>query len=242
MSQMVSSTEVLTRRMLAGSKTKEVQESAGKPMIHIVGPLKLQNELIACFLERETGMECMQAAGFDEAIGTINKDKVRPHLILWDCRGTDPSTFWIEFGVNFKPFQDQCFIALFNVCSDSRIVEKDIVNRGVRGIFYNAVPLGMLSKGVLTILSGELWISRETMSRCLLDRAGSAGFSGDPGATLTSREKEILIEIVSGQSNDKIADHLCLSIHTVKTHIYNIYKKINVTNRLQAVLWAAKNL
>jgi LuxR family transcriptional regulator of csgAB operon len=35
---------------------------------------------------------------------------------------------------------------------------------------------------------------------------------------------------------------MCLSIHTIKTHIYHIYKKIDVENRTQAVRWASQNL
>ena len=61
-------------------------------------------------------------------------------------------------------------------------------------------------------------------------------------ATLTSREIEVLSVLVSGAKNEEIASKLYISTHTVKTHLYTIYKKIDVSNRLQAVLWANKNL
>ena len=59
---------------------------------------------------------------------------------------------------------------------------------------------------------------------------------------LTHREKTILLLMAEGYSNIEISQELYISLHTVKTHIYNIYKKINATNRLQAALWAARNL
>ena len=61
-------------------------------------------------------------------------------------------------------------------------------------------------------------------------------------AQLTARECEILLLIASGKNNSQIADTLNISRNTVKTHLYNIYNKINVPNRLQAALWAAKHL
>lgn len=59
---------------------------------------------------------------------------------------------------------------------------------------------------------------------------------------LTVREKEILDHIARGASNRDIAEALFISTHTVKTHLHNIFKKINVKGRLQAALWAADNL
>lgn len=59
---------------------------------------------------------------------------------------------------------------------------------------------------------------------------------------LTPRETEILALVAVGDMNEEIADKLCISTQTVKTHLYRTFKKINVSNRLQAAFWATKNL
>ena len=59
---------------------------------------------------------------------------------------------------------------------------------------------------------------------------------------LTTRETEILQMVTAGYSNARIADELSISPLTVKTHIYNACKKIKAPGRLQASLWAVKNL
>jgi DNA-binding NarL/FixJ family response regulator len=53
---------------------------------------------------------------------------------------------------------------------------------------------------------------------------------------LTDREREILACAAAGRSNREIADQLCLSIDTVKTHLHHIYQKLSVNGRVEAVL------
>lgn len=60
-------------------------------------------------------------------------------------------------------------------------------------------------------------------------------------AVLSDREIDVLKEMTSGASNKEIADRLCISLATVKTHIINIYSKLQVNNRVGAIE-TAKNL
>ena len=115
------------------------------------------------------------------------------------------------------------------------------MQQGVRGIFYDDDSLPQFLKGVQAIINGQLWLSRKIMTKCILSK-GLDNRSETDSSILTPRESEILALLAVGATNEKIAERLYISSHTVKTHLYNIYKKINVPNRFQAALWAAKNL
>jgi DNA-binding NarL/FixJ family response regulator len=162
-------------------------------------------------------------------------------LILLDCLGNDLTSLWSTI----RSFSDSgtkgYYIAIFNMPTGQPF-GNDLVKRGVRGIFYNSDPLPNLAKGVPAILNGELWYSRKDLMKCLLDSNDDGEFALERRGLLTSREREILILIASGISNTQIAEKLNISRNTVKTHLYNIYNKIKVPNRLQAALWAAKHL
>ena len=64
----------------------------------------------------------------------------------------------------------------------------------------------------------------------------------DTEALLAWREREVLVGIASGASDEEIAEKLNISLREVKADINNIFKKLNAPNRLQAVLWAAAHL
>ena len=216
------------------------KDAVSKADVLIVGPLKLQNELMAWYLNQSTGLGCLSCKDLD--VGSISSiTDSKPALVLLDCLGSNLSQLKSKIGIITQSGKNSHLIALFNV-SAGQFVGNDLVNWGVRGLFYNDDPLTHLSKGVLAVLRGEFWFSRETLVKYLMDSRNTDGIKETSNSNLTSRETEILVMLASGVSNAQIANLLNISPHTVKTHIYNIYSKINVPNRLQAALWAAKNL
>ena len=58
--------------------------------------------------------------------------------------------------------------------------------------------------------------------------------------TLSRREKQILRLIASGLSNKEISHRLSISESTVENHIHNLYKKLNISKRAQAIIYALK--
>ena len=137
--------------------------------------------------------------------------------------------------------QSENHIILFNVPPDLEF-KKKFVLKGIHGFFYEHDPLNIFLKGVQAILGGKLWLSREMMAKCIFEDNGKDKSSKSSTKDLTQRQIQILAQAAVGATNDEIADKLCISPHTVKTYLYRIFKKINVPNRIQASLWAAKNL
>ncbi len=99
-----------------------------------------------------------------------------------------------------------------------------------------------LVNGICTINTGEIWISRRILAEFVQDDSCSRGSLEPNGHSLSEREIELLRALSVGASNEVVANRMCISPHTVKSHLYNIFQKINVDNRIQAVLWAQDNL
>lgn len=140
------------------------------------------------------------------------------------------------------PIADQKVrIAFFNLDIGGDI-ESLAAHPAMNGIFTRDCPQDQLLKGVRAILNGEVWLPRKILERYMAKNRTYKRPSNATAASLTDREIEVLRVMSTGAKNTEIAERLSLSPHTIKTHIYNIFKKINASNRLQAVNWAQANL
>ncbi len=221
-------------------KNKQTQDSISEEQVYIVGQLRLQNALLAAYIEEKAGLKCV-CRPVSEISPFPQVKSGQKSLILWDCLNSNMDHFWSCLYADSGSNMGECFVALFNVPPGLGI-ENRAMRSNVRGIFYENDPPEIFTKGVHAVISGELWFSRQILTNHILDKKDSDVPLQKVSTSLTPREKEVLGMIGSGASNDEIVKELCISLYTVKTHIYNIYKKVKVSNRTQAALWAARNI
>jgi len=208
---------------------------------YIVGSRRLENDMIASCLKRKTGQECFLFEDINRIPVEGQKDRGEKRLVFYCCHGKNVKQVLGEIkGYTIKKAPGNR-IVLFNVSKDMEFEEK-IVSKGVKGFFYEHDPLDIFLKGIGAVLNGKLWLPRDVMTKFILDGASKDKSLKKDNDKLTERQIEILALTAVGSTNEEIADKLCISPHTVKTHLYKIFKKINVPNRVQAALWAAKNL
>jgi DNA-binding NarL/FixJ family response regulator len=210
--------------------------------VYIIGPNRLLNELIAGCLERETGARCLIGDDISQLpLSDYERDGNPARLVLLDSHGTRPEHLLAELKTVNSIDLSRHQVVLFNVSTDLGI-EEECVWEGVHGFFYRNDPMDRFVTGVRAVLNGELWLSRVTMTKCIMQSRSAMKYSKVGARILTPRENEIMTLLAAGATNEEIADKLCVSLNTVKTHVYNTFRKIGVQTRVKAALWAARNL
>jgi len=210
--------------------------------ICLISSETLQNQAFVEYLAQQTEIECVLRRELRRA-ATSAALANRTTLILADCLFIHADTIIQQIEQLPTPLPSNVMVAMINLYQ-STAIELRAVIQGIRGLFEAGTDLPTLIRGISAILDGDVWIPRKVLV--------TAAFSNDferpkkhlsPARnTLTRRERQILTLISTGASNDEVADKLSISSNTVRTHIYNLYRKIGVPNRMQAALWGAENL
>ena len=114
------------------------------------------------------------------------------------------------------------------------------VDIGVDGYLLKDSESAELKKAIIAVLNGESYI-QHSLIPLLNSRLIARDIDKDRINALTKRELEVLIQVSNGMFNKEIATFLNISERTVKNHISNIFKKIDVSDRTQAAVFAIRN-
>lgn len=164
--------------------------------------------------------------------------EVRPDVVLMDIRM--PVMDGIEATRLVTAEGDPPKVVVLTTFDADRYVY-DALAAGAAGFLLKDLPSDDLGAAVRTVARGDALLA-PTLTRRLIEayvalpRVGSSG--ADPFASLTDREREVLVEVCRGSSNAEIGTRLFLSEATVKTHMTRILGKLGLRDRVQAVVLA----
>lgn len=112
------------------------------------------------------------------------------------------------------------------------------LDAGVNGYLLKDVEPEVLIAGIRSLESGGMPLSPSIAARLV----GSSAQSTPTSMPLTQREEDVLKLIVDGMSNKQIATALGISEKTVKTYCGRMFRRLGVTDRTQAAVWAERHL
>jgi len=139
-------------------------------------------------------------------------------------------------------FNKHCFTAIYD--APSIIATSDLIKLGrIRGYFFSTISSQHFLMYIDRLLLGKNHLPKN-ISYQLIEYYQSLiiRFSEPYSIGLTQREIQVLEYLRIGLSNNQLADELFISEHTIKSHLYKIFKKLSVSNRTQAMAWAHKYL
>lgn len=176
--------------------------------------------------EASNGVECL------EKIYVCN-----PDVLLLDINM--PEMNGIEVLKKMKADNSQIKVLILTVHNEMDYLMK-AVDIGVDGYILKDSESSKLKKAIMAVKDGENYI-QPSLIPALNSQLVNRDSDKDMISSLTNRELEVLVQVANGMFNKEIATNLNISERTVKNHISNIFKKIDVSDRTQAAVFAIKN-
>jgi two-component system, NarL family, nitrate/nitrite response regulator NarL len=198
---------------------------------------------IRSLLQRNPEFEVVGEAG-DGMEGVKRAGQLRPDVVLLDLHM--PGLSGRETARMITKEVPESHVLMLTVSEDADDL-LETLRAGASGYLLKNIAADTLIAAIRTAAHGESVVSPEMMAK-LLKSVGA-----DPGRgtltdakiahrdKLTPREREILAFIARGQSNKEIARELAVAESTVKIHVQNMLRKLNLSSRVQAAVYAVEH-
>ncbi|KIL46772.1 response regulator [Jeotgalibacillus soli] len=188
------------------------------------------------FLKTQKDIEIVgEAKNGQEAVDMVKN--LQPDVVLMDL--VMPEMDGIQATREIKQCLPKTEIMMLTSFSDQDHVIPAI-EAGAAGYQLKDIEPDELVASIRKLMNGENTLHPKATNH-LLTRINKSETSPHEVHQLTRREKDVLMELTKGKSNKEIANALYITEKTVKTHISNIFTKLEVSDRTQAALYAVKH-
>ncbi len=203
--------------------------------------------LVALLEQDDRFVVLHEAADAGEALRCVVRDP--PDLILLDNHL--PGVRGVDAIAGFKEVAPDVKILMLTVSENEQDLSAAL-RAGADGYLLKTINSEDLSESILKVLEGKSVVSPEMTTKLVaafrgrvdtpeagLSPQGSMASQADGLEMLSAREREILTRIARGASNKAIARELDIAETTVKIHVQHILRKLNLSSRVQAAVYAA---
>ncbi|GAB2697795.1 response regulator transcription factor [Thalassiella azotivora] len=175
-----------------------------------------------------------EASDGAQAVDVVQR--LRPDVVLMDVQM--PGVDGVRATADVVASTDSRVIVLTTFDRDDYLF--DALRAGASGfLLKNTVPEDLVD-AIRAVAAGHALLAPQVTRRVIARFAGSqgVGYRPDRVAALTEREREVLVLVAQGLSNSEIARTLVLGEATVKTHVSRVLMKLDLRDRVQAVVFA----
>ncbi len=184
-----------------------------------------------------------------EIVGMVNNGlqaidvitDLQPDIVILDIYLPEVSGLEVINSINQKS-PDTRALMITHAKDEHAIIKA--IRAGAKGYLSKNTNVSDIIKAIQVVHQGEFWVQRKLVTRFI-----NGDFVSDVGAgdrqqskldSLTPREQDVLRSLIKGSTNKEIANELFISEKTVKSHLNQVFKKLNVSRRLEAILSAIK--
>jgi two-component system nitrate/nitrite response regulator NarL len=194
---------------------------------------------IKSLLESQQGFEVVGEAS-DGLEGVKRAQQLKPDIVLLDLHM--PGTSGLEALQILTDEVPETAVLMLTVSEDAQDLMQAL-RSGARGYLLKNIEIDFLVDSIRKAINGESVMSPQ-MSAALIDAVREPIIEKkpeEPIVKLTPRESEIIIMLAQGESNKSIARTLDLAESTVKIHVQGILRKLKISSRVQAAVYAVEH-